>query len=77
MHRYEAWLRGIGDVLSPLLLRTPPTLGSTRPGDLLEPAIPKLRRERGPFVCDDDLLLAAFYSRSEFDALKAAGPIAT
>jgi oxaloacetate decarboxylase alpha subunit len=48
-----------------------------RPGDLLEAAIPKLRRERGPFVSDDDLLLAAFYSRFEFDALKAAGPIAT
>jgi len=48
-----------------------------RPGDLLEPAIPKLRRERGPFASDDDLLLAAFYPRSEFDALKAAGQIAT
>jgi oxaloacetate decarboxylase (Na+ extruding) subunit alpha len=48
-----------------------------RPGDLLEPAIPKLRRERGPFASDDDLLLAAFYPRSEFDALKTAGPIAT
>jgi oxaloacetate decarboxylase (Na+ extruding) subunit alpha len=48
-----------------------------RPGDLLEPAIPKLRRERGPFASDDDLLLAAFYPRSEFDALKAAAPIAT
>ena len=48
-----------------------------RPGDLLEPAISKLWRERGPFVSDDDLLLAAFYSRSEFDALKAARPIAT
>jgi oxaloacetate decarboxylase alpha subunit len=48
-----------------------------RPGDLLEPGIPKLRRERGPFASDDDLLLAAFYPRSEFDALKAAGPITT
>ena len=48
-----------------------------RPGDLLEPGIPKLRRERGPFASDDDLLLAAFYSRSELDALKAAGPIKT
>jgi oxaloacetate decarboxylase alpha subunit len=48
-----------------------------RPGDLLEPGIPKLRRERGPFSSDDDLLLAAFYPRSEFDALKAAGPIKT
>jgi phytoene dehydrogenase-like protein len=36
MHRYEAWLRGIGDVLGPLLLRTPPTLGSKRPRDLLD-----------------------------------------
>lgn len=48
-----------------------------RPGDLLEPGIPKLQRERGPFGSDDDLLLAAFYPRSEFDALKAAGPITT
>jgi oxaloacetate decarboxylase alpha subunit len=48
-----------------------------RPGDLLEPGIPKLRRERGPFASDDDLLLAAFYPRPEFDALKAAGPITT
>jgi oxaloacetate decarboxylase alpha subunit len=48
-----------------------------RPGDLLEPGIPKLQRERGPFASDDDLLLAAFYPRSEFDALKAAGPITT
>jgi phytoene dehydrogenase-like protein len=36
MHRYEAWLHGIGDVLGPLLLRTPPTLGSKRPRDLLD-----------------------------------------
>ena len=46
-----------------------------RPGDLLEPGIPRLRRERGPFPSDDDLLLAAFYSEPEFRALKAAGPI--
>jgi oxaloacetate decarboxylase alpha subunit len=48
-----------------------------RPGDLLDPGIPKLRRERGPFASDDDLLLAAFYPPSEFNALKAAGPIQT
>src|SRR5262245_44161050 len=36
MHRYEAWLRGIGDVLAPLLLRTPPSVGSRRPKDLLD-----------------------------------------
>jgi oxaloacetate decarboxylase (Na+ extruding) subunit alpha len=48
-----------------------------RPGDLLEPGIPKVRRERGSFVSDDDLLLAAFYPDKEFKALKAAGPINT
>jgi oxaloacetate decarboxylase (Na+ extruding) subunit alpha len=48
-----------------------------RPGELLAPGIPKVRRERGPFSSDDDLLLAAFYSRRDFDALKAAGPIGT
>ncbi len=48
-----------------------------RPGDLLEPGIPRVRRERGPFASDDDLLLAAFYSEREYDALKAAGPIKT
>ncbi len=36
MHRYEAWLRGVGDVLAPLLLRTPPTIASRRPKDLLD-----------------------------------------
>ncbi len=50
---------------------------TARPGDLLEPGIPKIRRERGPFASDDDLLLAAFYSNREYSALKAAGPIET
>lgn len=48
-----------------------------RPGSLVEPAIERLRRDEGPFESDDDLLLAAFYSRSERDALSAAGPIDT
>ncbi len=48
-----------------------------RPGDLLEPALPRIRRERGPFASDDDLLLAAYYSDKEYKALKAAGPIKT
>ncbi len=34
---------------------------TARPGDLVEPGIPRVRRERGPFASDDDLLLAAFY----------------
>lgn len=50
---------------------------TARPGDLLEPGIAKLKRERGPFKSDDDLLLAAFYADSEYQALKAAGPIKT
>ena len=33
---YEAWLRGVADVLAPLLLRSPPRLGSRRPRDLLD-----------------------------------------
>ncbi|TKK80901.1 NAD(P)/FAD-dependent oxidoreductase [Herbidospora galbida] len=36
MPRYEAWLQGIGDVLSPLLMRTPPNVGSLRPKDLID-----------------------------------------
>ncbi|WP_062345834.1 phytoene desaturase family protein [Herbidospora yilanensis] len=36
MPRYEAWLQGVGDVLSPLLMRTPPNVGSTRPKDLID-----------------------------------------
>ncbi|MCB2101251.1 MAG: pyruvate carboxylase subunit B [Rhodobacterales bacterium] len=48
-----------------------------RPGLLVEPAIERLRRTRGPFMSDDDLLLAAFYDDTQYSALKAAGPIAT
>ncbi len=36
MPRFEAWLRGVGDVLAPLLMRTPPNVGSRRPKDLLD-----------------------------------------
>jgi oxaloacetate decarboxylase alpha subunit len=48
---------------------------TARPGDLLEPGTARLRRERGPFASDDDLLLAAFYPESELKALKETGPI--
>jgi oxaloacetate decarboxylase (Na+ extruding) subunit alpha len=47
----------------------------TRPGDFLEPGIPKVRRERGPFASEDELLLACFYPKRECRALEAAGPI--
>jgi phytoene dehydrogenase-like protein len=33
---YHAWLGGVADVLAPLLLRTPPRVGSRRPKDLVE-----------------------------------------
>ena len=46
-----------------------------RPGALAPPALAKLRRARGPFRSDDDLLLAAYYDAREYDALQAAGPI--
>jgi oxaloacetate decarboxylase alpha subunit len=48
-----------------------------RPGSLLSPALERVRRERGPFDSDDDLLLAVFYSDRDYAALKAAGPIDT
>ena len=48
---------------------------TARPGDLLEPGIERVRRERGPFRSDDDLLLAAFYAEPEYKALKDAGAI--
>ena len=50
---------------------------TARPGDLLEPGIKRVRRERGPFRSDDDLLLAAYYADNVYKGLKAAGPIKT
>ena len=43
-----------------------------RAGELIPAALPELRRERGPFDSDDDLLLAAFYSEPELDGLRQA-----
>jgi len=40
-------------------------------------ALERIRRDRGPFKSDDDILLAAFYVAREYAALKAAGPINT
>ena len=48
-----------------------------RPGSLLPPTLERVRRERGPFDSDDDLLLAVFYSDRDYAALKGAGPIDT
>ena len=46
-----------------------------RPGALVPPALDRIRKGRGPFMSDDDLLLAAFYDDTQYQALKAAGPI--
>ncbi len=48
-----------------------------RAGARVEPALERLRKARGPFASDDDMLLAAFYNEPEYRALKAAGPIDT
>ena len=42
-----------------------------RPGALVEPWIDRLRKERGPFRNDDDLLLAAFYQPPVLEPLFA------
>jgi phytoene dehydrogenase-like protein len=36
LERWEAWIGGLADVLGPLLMTTPPKLGSRAPGDLVE-----------------------------------------
>ena len=33
--KWEAWMKGVSDVLGPLLLRVPPNVGSRKPADLL------------------------------------------
>lgn len=48
-----------------------------RPGALVSPKLERVRRERGSFASDDDLLLAAYYDDKEYSALKKAGPINT
>ena len=40
-----------------------------RPGALVPPRIERLRKERGPFESDDDLLLHAFYQPSQLEPL--------
>lgn len=45
-----------------------------RAGEIIPPALPHLRSQRGPFRSDDDLLLAAFYTDPELAGLRSAGP---
>ncbi len=50
---------------------------TARPGELLAPAVERVRRERGPFASDDDLLLAVFYNPEHYQRLVDARPIKT
>ena len=50
---------------------------TARPGELIPPALGRVRAERGPFASDDDLLLAVFYGPEEYGRLVAARPIKT
>jgi oxaloacetate decarboxylase alpha subunit len=43
-----------------------------RAGEIIPPALPALREQRGPFDSDDDLLLAAFYADKELRPLYQA-----
>ena len=36
IERWDAWIGGLAEVLGPLLMTTPPTIGSRRPSDLLD-----------------------------------------
>jgi oxaloacetate decarboxylase alpha subunit len=64
-----------GDVLDRITRGERPV--TARPGDLLPPAVERVRRERGPFASDDDLLLATFYNPEQYSSLAAARPIPT
>jgi oxaloacetate decarboxylase alpha subunit len=45
-----------------------------RPGEHIEPWIPRLRQELGAAASDEDLLLAAFYDRKLLEPLKKPAP---
>jgi oxaloacetate decarboxylase (Na+ extruding) subunit alpha len=52
----------------------PGELVTGRPGAHIEPWVPRLRRELGAGVSDEDLLLAAFYDRPLLEPLRKAQP---
>ncbi|MFZ1059944.1 MAG: pyruvate carboxylase subunit B [Candidatus Rokuibacteriota bacterium] len=63
------------DVLDRIVGKEQPV--TARPGELLAPALERVRRERGPFASDDDLLLAVFYNPEQYVKLVNARPIKT
>lgn len=73
-----AYGRLAGPALPELVDRAIDELGQEpidiRPGERIPPALPEIRRNRGPFDSDDDVVLAACYAESELDPLLAARP---
>ena len=49
-------------------------LVTERPGEHIEPWLPRLRRELGPGAADGDVLLAAFYDKDLLEPLKRPKP---
>jgi pyruvate/oxaloacetate carboxyltransferase len=49
-------------------------LVTERPGEHIEPWIPRLRKELGAAASDEELLLAAFYDRKLLEPLKKPAP---
>jgi pyruvate/oxaloacetate carboxyltransferase len=62
-----------GDFLDRLDLK-PGEIVTGRPGEHIEPRVPRLRKELGAGVPDEDLLLAAFYDKSLLEPLKKPAP---
>ena len=48
---------------------------TVRPGSLIPPTVDRVRKELGPNVSDEDLLLSLFFMPQVFADLKAAGPM--
>lgn len=55
----------------------PSDLVIERPGEHIEPWVPRLRRELGAGTSDEDLLLAAFYDRPLLEPLRNPAPACT
>lgn len=52
----------------------PSEIVDARPGEQIEPWLPRLRKELGPGASDGDLLLAAFYDRKLLEPLRRPKP---
>jgi oxaloacetate decarboxylase alpha subunit len=48
---------------------------TVRPGEMVPPALERIRSDQGPFDSDEDLLLSIFFMPELIDQLRQAGPI--